>query len=183
MPGTGPLILSGGILDKQGFDPAGQSIGNQKPGQPYLLDLVTLKRCYFQVIPLELDYNPEANQAVIAQFGRNNPFYHYTGGEDNLNFSVSWYSTMEDKQDVLKKLKWIEALSKRDGDRGGLHAVQFIMGDLFKDAKWIVAKAPYRLRFFKRDKGMMPQLALQDIHLKRITPQNLTHDQIHKTTT
>lgn len=156
----------------------------QKPlNQPYILDLVTKNRLFFQTIPLELNYNPESSWVAIAAAGRNNPTYHYTGSEDTLSFMITWYAATEGRADVIRKCKWLESLSKNDGYDNQPHSVQCIFGDLFKEAKWIVFSAPYKLAMFNRQIGMLPQLATQEITLKRITVTNRTRRDILRSTT
>lgn len=145
---------------------------SKQPYQPYILDLVTRERLYFQTIPGSLEYNPQSNWVTIAAAGRNNPIYHYSGGEDILNFTITWYSALESREDVLKKCKWLESLTRNDGYDNKPHHVQFVMGELFKDAKWVVNGAKYTLTNFNREKGMMPQLAIQEISLYRVSEKN-----------
>lgn len=144
----------------------------QKPNQPVLIDLVNLERLYFQTIPTEIEYDPKTEWATLPSIGRNSPFYQYTGAEDTITFTVSWYSRDKDRKDVLSKCKWLESLSKPDGYENGVHPVQLIFGTMYKDSKWIVYSAPYRLRLFNRQIDMLPQLATQEITLKRISDIN-----------
>lgn len=149
-----------------------------KIGQPYLLDLVTLERVVFQSIPKDMKYKPEAVWLSVPSAGWNNPRYNYTGGEDVLNFSITWYSDEAGKQDVMRKLKWIESLSRNNGFDEKPHKVQFIMGSLFTYATWIVASAEYSLDQFDRTAGMMPRFASQEITLKRVTEINRSRTDI-----
>lgn len=153
---------------------------DKRPNQPYILDLVTKQRLFLQTVPMELNYGSEGAWATIAPVGMNNPFYHYTGSEDTLTFSITWYSDEENRQDVIKKCKWIESLTKNDGYENKPHPVQFIMGDLYRNAKWIVYSAPYKMANFNREFGMMPQFASQEITLKRISPINRMRSDILK---
>lgn len=148
---------------QQNFNPG----DNGKPGQPYFVDLVTLEKLFLQTMPMELDYDPQANFVAIASAGRNLAIYHYTGGEDKLEFTFSWYGNDASRQDVMGKVKWLEALTRNDGYDNKPHPVQFIMGDLFRDAQWIVKHAGYKLSHYNRQYGMMPQLASQTIVLLR----------------
>lgn len=147
----------------------------QKPNQPYILDLVTLERLYFQNIPNDHKYNPDASWAVIASPGRNTPIYLYDGSEDVLSFTLSWYCEESDRQDVLTKVKWLESLTKNDGYDNKPHPVQCVWGQMYRDAKWIVFSAgPINWGLHDRQFGMLPKLATQELVLKRIAEVNRT---------
>lgn len=167
-----------GFGDRQQKDQVFGPGNNSKPGQPYFIDLVNLERLFLQTIPQELNYGPEATFVAIASAGRNNPLYHWVGGEDKLEFTISWYGDQEDRRDVIAKCKWLEALTRNNGYEEKPHNVQFIFGDLFRDAKWIVTNASYKLSNYNRQFGMLPQLAFQEICLKRVSELNRTRQDI-----
>lgn len=144
----------------------------QKVNQPFIIDLVTLDRMFFQSIPTTLDYSPESNFEAIASPGRNNPVYQYSGSEDTLEFVLTWFCDHESRADVLLKCKWLEALSKGDGFEEPPHLVKLSFGDLFSDATWIVNSAKYKLGRFQRDYAMLPAYAEQQVILKRVTADN-----------
>jgi len=142
-------------------------------------------------VPRELNYNPESNFVGIASFGRNNPFYQFTGSEDTLTFDIDWFSKMNNREDVISNCRWVEALTKGDGYKDIPHRVQLVWGadnKLFSNSIWLVTSAPYRLSQFIKgyrastgelvNTNMMPQSALQTITLKRITETNRTSEQI-----
>lgn len=156
---------------------------NKRKNQPYILDLVTRDRLFLQTIPQSLDYDPDSSWVAIASPGRNNPLYHYTGSEDTLEFTITWFANDDDREDVLKKCKWLESLTKNNGYDEKPHAIQFIFGQLFTEAKWIVSNAKYKMSLFHRDLGMLPQLASQEVCLKRITDTNRTRLNILRVTT
>lgn len=156
------------------------SLQPNKANQPYILDLTTGQRLFFQTIPLDITVNPEASWVVIAPPGMNNAFYQYTGGEDSLEFTITWYADDESRQDVIRKCKWLESLTRNDGYDNPPHVVQFIFGDLFKNSKWIVFGAAYKLSNFNREVGMLPQMASQQLVLKRVSQINRTRNEILK---
>jgi hypothetical protein len=157
-----------------------EDTSKHKLNQPFILDLVTLEKIYFQTIPAELEYNPESTWAVIASPGRNNPLYQYTGGEDTLKMSLTWYADDETRADVLRKCKMLEALSKNNSYDERPHHIALCFGDLFRGAKWIVEGAPFKLSLFSRPHGMLPQLGTTELTLKRITDVNRTRANILK---
>src|SRR5688500_14575029 len=60
-----------------------------------------LESLQIQTVPIEMQVTPTANWATIPSIGRNNPFYHYTGGEDTLTFQLDWYSVRDSNWDVI----------------------------------------------------------------------------------
>lgn len=154
-----------------------------KENQPCIVDLVTLEKLYLQTVPLELNYNPETAWTVIMAAGRNNPLYQYSGAEDTLSFTITWYADTEAKEDVLRKVKWIEALGKNNGYDEKPHRIKFIFGKMFADAEWILFAMPVKYSLFDRPKGMMPCHAIHEITLKRITRTNMKRNDIIKLST
>lgn len=161
-------------------DSLGKSNSVQLKNQPYILDLVTLKRLYFQGLPMEIEVGGESNWATLASMNRNNPFYHFTNSEDIIKFTLSWFASVEEQDDVLKKCKWLRALSKTDGNNKRPHHVQLSFGNLFKAGEFIVTEANYSLKLFNRELGMLPRLATQEVTLKRITEANLNYSDLLK---
>lgn len=141
-------------------------------------------------VPRELQVNPESNFVGISSFGRNNPFYQFTGSEDTLTFEIDWLATESSREDVITKCRWIEALTKGDGYEDVPHRIILMWGannKLFKDHKWIITSAPYRLMNFNRgymednkfiSTHLLPNRAIQTITLKRVTDTNLSSAQI-----
>lgn len=155
----------------------------------FILDLITNEKLELQFIPHELDYDPDSKFEPIASMGRNNPLYHYTGSEDTLTFEIDWHSNSDptSRTDVITKCKWIEALTKNDGFNGPPHPIKLIWGGgqvgldptlLFRDANWLITKAPYKLKNFHRKYSMLPVQAIQSLTLKKITETNLTRANI-----
>lgn len=148
--------------------------------QPYLIDMETGKTLMFQSVPTELMYSSGITWVTIASAGRNNPLYQYTGAEDSIAFTLSWYAEEESRQDVLTKCKWLESLGKNDGYDNKPHRIKLVFGKLFSDAIWIVSSADYKISMFNRLKGMLPTLAMQEVILKRVMITNRTTNQIRK---
>jgi hypothetical protein len=147
---------------------------DQKPGQPYIMDTVTFEVLFLQTIPTEISDGSELSYVALAAAGRNVPLYQYTGAEDSISFTVSWYANLDHKQDVLKKVKWLKAISKNNGYSDPPHPVLFSFGELYKKSKWIIVSTNTRWSMFDREKGMMPCLAYTDLELKRISSLNPT---------
>lgn len=145
----------------------------------FIYDLVTNEKVAIQFVPQELDYSSNPNWEAISAMARNNPLYHYTGGEDTLKFTIDWFAEQENRQDVLERCKKIEALTKNDGFDKPPHHVKLIWNNLmFSDSTWIVASAGYRLSMFQAHQNMMPQQAYQEVVLKRVSQLNTGVSQI-----
>lgn len=145
----------------------------------FLIDTFSGESLRLPFIPKELKYNPESNFKAIASMGRNNPLYHFTGAEDSLEFEIDWFAEKEDRSDVIKRCKWVEALSKNDGYNNPPPAVILHWNTvMFSDSLWLVTAAPYKMTDFQAHKKMLPQQAYQQVTLKRITEANMTGSQI-----
>jgi hypothetical protein len=152
-----------------------------------------------QWVPTTLSYKPESKLVALASIGRNNPFYHYGGSEDSLEFTIDWFFTNDlTREEALRKARWLESLSKSNGYNSGLDRVKLIWGDsgIFADSLWLVAEAPYEmsnwvdngLKYSTLVKnkidvhkfGLLPQSVIQNVLLKRVTSHNLTHQEIRE---
>ena len=160
---------------------------DQKDGTGnYTNDLIQL-----QSIPRNLLVEPEANWNPINSMARNNPFYHYTGGEDTLTLTLDWYADKliggkEDTQRIgpIMYAKWLEAKCRNDGLEEPPHRLKFLWGesannttlfkDMFSESTWIVAEAPYTMSMFHKEHGLRPTQIIQQVILKRVTDHNRT---------
>lgn len=131
-----------------------------------------------QCVPEKIQVEPSSTWAVVPSIGRNNPFYHYTGGEDKVTFVLDWYSNHEYREDVIEKCRWVESLSKANAYFHEPDRVILIFGKLFQFDTWIIESAPYELSLFDREKNMLPRQAYQTLTLKKVTPKNTTTEDI-----
>lgn len=158
------------------------------------LELVEL-----QWIPKTISYKPQNKLVALASVGRNNPFYHYGGSEDSLEFTIDWFFTNDlSREKALKNARWVESLSKTNGYESGLHRIKLIWGTsgIYANDLWLIAEAPYELsnwvdnglemvkansKYLKiKQFGLLPQSVTQDILLKRVTQFNLKHSNIRE---
>jgi hypothetical protein len=160
------------------FVPREQKIGSTRstPSNIWLVNIDAegneVERLKIQTVPLEVNVDAIANWAVIPTIGRNNPFYHYTGGEDILKFQLDWYSNEHSREDVIRNCRRVESLSRANGYFDAPPRVVLIFGSLFKYTTWIVAKAPYKLSLFDKELGMLPRQAYQELELRKIVDHN-----------
>lgn len=156
---------------------------NRINNQPYFLDMETSETLFLQTIPTEFNYEIDSSWNTITSAGRNNPLYHYTGSEDTLNFTISWYADQESREDVLANCKWLESMSKNNGYIEKPHRLKFMFGRMFSDSIWIMHKASYRSSLFNRQHNMLPCLAIQEISMKRVTEVNTIYKSIRQINT
>jgi hypothetical protein len=126
-------------------------------------------------IPLEVEYNNESSLQALPSFGRNNPFYQYTGSEDTLSFTIDFYSKVHAKDDVIYWCRWLEAMSKADGYRGGLHRLMIQWGrnsKLFSMDTWFVSKLNTKLSLFQGHMDLLPSQAFVDISFVKVVDHN-----------
>lgn len=144
----------------------------------YIHDLVTQASLEVQFVPIEVQIETNSNFVAIQPPGRNNPIYHYTGSEDKVSFTLDWLAIQESREDVIAKVKWVEALAKNDGYENPPHPVLLIWGDgrIFgvddSDNTWLCTAISTRLSLFDRQFTMTPRQAYQDVTFSRITPLN-----------
>lgn len=188
-------VTQNGFLEQHEFGEPSTNVSTVNTGKSYetpadridrdisIIDTVSGKSVKLPFVPRELKYTPEANWKAIASMGRNNPLYHFTGGEDTLEFEIDWFAQKENRTDVLLNCKWLESLSKNDAYENPPPPVILHWNkDMFSDSLWIVHAAPYRMLDFQAHKNMLPQQAYQQVTLKRITETNLTRAQIQSLT-
>lgn len=142
--------------------------------RPYFLNMETCETLLFQTIPLDISKDPGNQWSAIASPGRNVPFWHYTGAEDTISFNLNWYCEEENREDVLRKCKTLEAWSMNDGYISKPPRIKIMFGNMLKEATWVIERAPYKLALFQRQTGMLPHFANQEITLKKITDKNST---------
>ena len=152
-------------------------IDHKRDGSPQkTYDYITIP-----TIPYELEYSSESSLQSLASFGRNNPFYQYTGSEDTLSFTLDFYSKVDAKDDVIYWCRWLEAMAKADGYKGGLHRILLQWGKddrLFAKDTWFISKANYKLSQFQVHRSMLPAQAFMDITLVRVVDHNRTTQEI-----
>lgn len=142
-------------------------------GMLYFIALDTLDRLDIQFVPENLTINRNPNIASIQVVGRNNPIYHYISGDTNMNLELDFHSADENREDVLKKCKWLEHLAYNDGYAKEPQRVKLVFGDIFKDELWVIKKVSYVLSQFNKQKGFLPQQAIVSIELGLDPTNNL----------
>lgn len=144
----------------------------------YIIDLDTGERLGLMGLPKEILVDTKSSWATIRPFGKNTPNYHFTGAEDLLVLELTWWAEEDGKTDVLSKCKWLESMSKSDGNKGRPHVARLMWGTLWTKAVWIIQQAPYTIMDWDAERGLRPIHAKQSVTLARYNPENSTIQQI-----
>ncbi len=159
----------------------------------YLVDLGNpTNSMEIQNLPSVMSFDPGIKIVSMSSPGRNNPFQHYTGAEDTLDFELSYYAQEENRQDVIKKCKWVEAMAKNDAYTGKPKLIGIFwtspdesaedggggLGAFLEEATWLIKAAPYEVSLFHGARRLMPTLATQKISLVRVSKHNRTREEI-----
>lgn len=170
---VGPLF---GLPKERNVD-----IPQSTPSEMWLVRLsnnAQVESLRIQTVPFEIEIDPAPNWAIVPTLGRNNPFYHYTGGEDTLQMTLDWYSVDPLRNDVIDKCRWVQSLCKADGYKKEPPAVLLIFGNLFRNTTWIIKNAPYKLSIFDKEMKMLPRQAYQEVTLAKISDHNTSVDDV-----
>jgi len=133
------------------------------------------ERMEIQFVPQKLQIDSTANHAKIEVVGRNNPLYHYTTGEDNLNLILDLYADDDDKLNVIQRVRWLQSLRYNDGISRRKKNVMLIFGDLFinQNMTWIVTSVSVSYSDFHELHNFRPQQAMVDLKLSLDPGENL----------
>ena len=140
----------------------------------FIVNLETKEYIKLHFVPLEVQWEAKSNVAAIASIARNNPFYHFTGGEDTINLDLDWHAYDVDRQSAIGAANTLKAWSRNDGYKKGLPRIKLIFGEIFRDHVFIITGANYRMSLFQRQKGMRPAQVTQSLTLKKVTMLNET---------
>jgi hypothetical protein len=141
-----------------------------------LIDTISGETLELQYVPELLEITPVYNFQEIKTAGRNLPLYHYNGGDYYLDFEIDWSAAEENREDVIRKCRWVESLSFNNGFKGSINPVILSFGNLFKNRTWIVTEAPYKTSLFHGSRNLLPTQAYQKVKLKLISDTNPEKD-------
>lgn len=147
-------------------------------GRLYFIALGSLDRLDIQFVPDQLTINRNPNIANIQVIGRNNPIYHFISGDTVLNFELDFHAMEENRQDVIRKCRWMEHLAYNNGFQQEPEKVKLVFGDVFRDEVWTVTRVSYSLSNFNKQKGFLPQQAYVQVQLSLDPVNNLGWEDI-----
>lgn len=140
--------------------------------------------------PPEVVATPEPFWAAIKSMGRNVPMYHYTGAEDSLDFSISWYHNNPEDGDnaIFQRCQLLESWSKANSYIAAppILQIRWGSGDMFKGRYFILVKCNTTYSNFQsgykdrrglnpivKSRGLNPMVAVQELSFKRVSGENL----------
>lgn len=142
-------------------------------GLLYLTALRSLDRIDIQFVPKELELNRQSDMGEIRIVGRNNPFYHYTGGSNSFKLELDFYSEDENREDVVAKCRLLESWAVNDGYDKPPERIRITFGKLFKpDEVWVIKGVNVKYSFFDKTKGFLPRQAYATLDLVLDTKNN-----------
>ncbi len=147
-----------------------------------IVNLDTRERVSVMFVPKDVNWQAKSNWSVIPTMARNNPFYHYTGGEDKLSFELDWYAGDSSREDAIAAATKIKSWSRNNGYRNRPPRIMVIFGRLFRNHVFVLESAPYKMELFHRQKGvnedLLPVQIYQTITLLKVTSANQDHAEI-----
>lgn len=144
----------------------------------YIVKLATLERLHFQFIPEKLPYSRKPKIGKIEVPGQNLPGAHYSSGESGLDLEIEFYTQEEDRADVIRRCKWLEALCWSDRGIAPPQLVRLVWGRLYRDQTWYVSDYKEEAEDFHPDHGLLPVYAKVKITLERWSNENLGIDEV-----
>lgn len=143
-------------------------------GQLYFIALNALnERMEIQYVPDELNVTRQPDIEEIKIIGRNNPKHHYSGGTTKLQLKLDFCAQTENREDVIKKCRWLESLCYNDGYTVPPSKVKLVFGKLFRKEVWVVRNVSYQLTQFEKPTGWLPIQAYVTIDLSLDTKTSL----------
>jgi len=128
------------------------------------------ERLEFQFVPGEVGWNRTATDASYQVANRNNDQPQISGGNDIMNFTLSFYSDDNDVDDMKTKVVWLQSLSYAPA-----RLVKVLWGGfLGGDERWLVTSVNAKYSKFMESNEMRPQQAVVDIVFKLAPERNRT---------
>jgi hypothetical protein len=122
-------------------------------------------RLEIQFVPNELSYKRDSKLSTIDVIGRENPLRHWSGGDTSLDLQLDFYTEAENRQDVMKKVRWLQSLTYKN-EQGIVPRVKLVWGDMFLEEVWYIASLGIKLDNFHPQYNWIPCQALIDLSLQ-----------------
>ncbi len=157
---AGPFVDFDKILQ-----PAPEKTPAGSGGRLYFVGVESLDKMEIQFTPPSLSVQRNAGQQAVQIVGRNNPLYQYTAGQKLLTLQLSFYTTEEDRADIIRRCEWLESFTMNDGSGTSTERIRLVFGKLFENSVWVMLNVNYKIGLFNKEYNYLPQQALVDISL------------------
>jgi hypothetical protein len=147
------------------------AINNQDPAQE------VFERLEVQSVPNEITQSRKSNVATIDVVGRNNPITQTTGGNTTVSLKIDIVARTENKQDVLDKTKWLNALTYK-GKNSVYPLVKLVFADMYKKEVWLVENCNITYKNFDQTRNNTPTYATVDLTLQLANEKDLLREEI-----
>ncbi len=144
----------------------------------YIVNMDTGEKLSILFSPMEINWDAKSTLVAIPTMGRNNPFYHYTGAEDKIEFELDWYAMDRARVSAINSCNKLKSWSRNSGYNKRIPRIKLIFGTLFSNHVFLIEDAPYTMSLFQKTHGMMPAQCMQSISLVKITSYNETHEEL-----
>ncbi len=143
-------------------------------GRLYLTALRSLERLEIQFVPPELSTTRKPTIGGVNVIGRNTPEHHYTGGLSTMTLDFDFHAEDEDREDVIRKCKWLESLAYADGDGNPPERIKLTFGKLFRSHEiFIITLVTVKYSRWDSNYGWLPRQAYVRVNFALDTDRNL----------
>jgi len=134
-------------------------------GLMYFVGVTSLEKLEIQFVPANIRTTRQGDVQAVEIVGKNNPNYQYTSGETLVRMDLSFHAEDQNREDVITKCRWLEALVYNEGLEDPPERVKLVWGDLYRDEVFTVKSVDYKLSQFNREAGALPCQATVNIVL------------------
>lgn len=146
--------------------------------QIYIVALDTYDKIGIQYIPEDVNHTRKANISGIAPIGRNLPNLHHMGGSESVSFRIDINAELEDKSDVLRKVRWLQARTYTPGINKPVTPIMIVFGQLFAGKQFLIESVTANLSLFDRVNDLNPVQAFIDLNLAVYSATNTLRSDI-----
>ena len=113
------------------------------------------ERLAIQFVPQKLSLQRDSKLSSVEVIGRENPLRYWTSGDTSLNLSLDFHSEVENREDVMRKVRWLESLTYQDA-QGLVPRVKLVFGAMFQEEVWYIRSVATKLSHFHPQYDWLP---------------------------
>jgi len=138
----------------------------------YFINTRSLEYLEIQFVPPSLNFKRNTDTQNVVIIGKNNPLYQYPAGEKLLVFELDFCAIEENRQDVKRRVDWLESLTYNEAYEEPPDTVKLVWGRMMKNQRWIVKNFDAKLDLFDKQYGWYPRQAYVNLTLGLDTRYN-----------